>query len=142
MPDLCTEFVRSRPASGRPAPVPVRSLSSARLVAALLPLLVSACAPDAWRPDNPYDAFLSAIQTRCGDLQIGNRRIGDDLISGPDAYFLDVTSRYYHREISGWNYANALAASFGGAPDSPGIRCILDVQRTPDPLQPLGVGAY
>ncbi|MCM8595372.1 hypothetical protein [Accumulibacter sp.] len=117
-------------------------MSSARLVAALLPLLISACAPDAWRPDNPYDAFLNAIQTRCGDLQIGNRRIGDDLVNGPDAYFLDVTSRYYHREISAWNYANALSASFGGASDSAGIRCILDVQRTPDPLPPLGVGAY
>lgn len=97
----------------------------------LLAVLLSACAPDAWRPDKPYDAFLDRVQKQCGEQRIGNKSIGWDLLqtSSPNAYFLDVTSRFYHGEISGTSYADALAGSFGGASDSPGILCILAVPR-------------
>jgi len=94
-------------------------------------VLLSACAPDAWRPDNPYDAFLDRVQKQCGEQRIGNRSIGWDLLqtSSPNAYFLDLTSRFYHREVSERSYADALAGSFGGASDAPGILCILAVPR-------------
>ena len=43
------------------------------LQAALVPLaLCSACAPDAWRPDNPYDAFIDPVQKKCFDQPIGS----------------------------------------------------------------------
>jgi hypothetical protein len=99
--------------------------------ATLLALLLSACAPDAWRPDKPYDVFLDRVQKECGEQRIGNRSIGWDLLqtSNPNAYFLDLTSRFYHGEISETSYADALAGSFGGASAAPGILCILAVPR-------------
>ena len=86
---------------------------------ALAALLCAACAPDAWRPDDPFEAFLDQIQNKCGEMRIGSRSIGSDLLQNPDPYFLDVTSRYYHRKISGQNYAEALAGSFGTTPAAP-----------------------
>ncbi len=98
-------------------------------VAALVPVLLGACAPDAWRPDKPYDKFLDQVQNQCGAQRIGSRSIGGDLLQNSDAFFLDLTSRFYHGEISERSYADALAGSFGGASDSPAIRCILAVPR-------------
>ncbi len=109
----------------------------ATLRRSLAPLFVAAataCAPDAWRPDNAYDAFLDQVQDRCGYLDVGGRRIGADLIQGPDPYFLDLTSRYFHRQISPGNYAEALAGTFASEPGSSAIRCILAVPRSSDPM--------
>lgn len=77
------------------------------------------------------------MQKDCGDERIGGRSIGWDLLQTPDPYFLDVTSRFYHREISEKDYVDALVGSFDGKPDAPGIRCILSVQRGKEPLPPL-----
>jgi hypothetical protein len=110
------------------------------LVAALLPVALAACAPDAWRPDDPFEAFLDQVQNKCGEMRIGSRSIGGDLLQDPDPYFLDVTSRYYHRKISGQNYAEALAGSFGTTSDSPGILCVLNLKRDKDPLPAQGLG--
>ena len=110
------------------------------LVAALFPVVLAACAPDAWRPDDPFEAFLDQVQRKCGEMRIGSRSIGGDLLQNADAYFLDITSRYYHREISGRSYAEALAGSFGTTPDSPGILCVLNLKHDKDPLTPQGLG--
>ncbi|MBK7675497.1 MAG: hypothetical protein IPJ27_12500 [Candidatus Accumulibacter sp.] len=117
----------------------VRS-SRRALVVALFPVVLAACAPDAWRPDDPFEAFLDQVQRKCGEVRIGSRSIGGDLLQNADAYFLDVTSRYYHREISGRSYAEALAGSFGTKPDSPGILCVLNLKRDKDPLPPPVLG--
>ena len=93
------------------------------LIAALLAL--GACAPDAWRPDAPYEAFLDQVEKNCGNERIGTRRIAADLLQ--DAYFLDLSSRFYHGGISRSDYASALAGSFGGAADAAGILCLLDL---------------
>lgn len=93
------------------------------LLATLLAVVVSACAADAWRPDPRYEAFLDQVQNTCGTERIGSRSIGSDLIQ--DAYFLDVTSRFYNGEVTRNDYANSLAGSFGGAADAAGILCIL-----------------
>lgn len=93
------------------------------MLAALLAVAVTACAPDAWRPDPGYETFLDQVQSQCGAERIGSRSIGADLIQ--DAYFLDVTSRFYHGEMARNDYANSLAGSFGGAADGAGIVCIL-----------------
>ena len=120
----------------------LQQLRSSRqaLVVALFPVVLAACAPDAWRPDDPFEAFLDQVQRKCGAMRIGSRSIGGDLLQNADAYFLDITSRYYHREISGRSYAEALAGSFGTTPDSPGILCVLNLKRDKDPLTPQGLG--
>lgn len=91
--------------------------------------MLGACAPDAWRPDSRYEAYLDQMQNRCGALRLGSRTIGNDLLQESDAYFLDVTSRYYHEEISERSYVGALSGSYDTAPDSPGILCILSLPR-------------
>ena len=110
------------------------------VVVALFPVVLGACAPDAWRPDGPFEAFLDQVQRKCGEMRIGSRSIGGDLLQNADAYFLDVTSRYYHREISGQSYAEALAGSFGTTPDAPGILCVLNLKRDRDPVPPPVIG--
>ncbi|MBL8395501.1 MAG: hypothetical protein JNK99_12275 [Candidatus Accumulibacter sp.] len=129
----------TRPARCRLRPLrrPSQTRRSARenwLATLLLFLLITACAPDAWRPDSSYDAYLDQVQQCCGEMRIGSRSIGDDLLQRADAYFLDLTSRFYHRQISGQDYANALAGSFSANANSPAILCILNVKRGNDPL--------
>lgn len=104
------------------------------LLATLFAVAITACAPDAWRPDPRYEAFLDQVQNKCGSERIGSREIGSrnstsDLTQ--DAYFLDLTSRFYHGEISRDDYANSLAGSYGGAADSAGIRCLLSLIPIP-----------
>jgi hypothetical protein len=112
------------------------------LLATFVPLvLCSACAPDAWRPESPYDGFIDQVQKKCFDQPIGRKTIGPDLLpySGqPDTAFLDETSRFYNGKIRQDAYVNWLVGFYGARPDSPGITCILGLMppRALDPLQP------
>ncbi len=112
------------------------------LLAALVPLaLCSACAPDAWRPENPYDAFIDQVQKKCFDQPIGRKTIGPDLLpySGtPDSAFLDETSRFYNGKVRQDAYVDWLVGFYGARPDSPGIACIIAQlpPRAADPAQP------
>lgn len=111
-----------------------RSPARGRLLTGLLfCVLLAGGAPDAWRPDSPYDAFLDQIQRKCGDERIGSKSISGDFLQEGDAYFLDVTSRYYHREITEQDYVDALSGAYGARPDAPGLRCLLSVPRNPLP---------
>jgi len=91
--------------------------------------VLAGCAPDAWRPDSPYDTFLDQIQRTCGYERIGSKSISGDFLQEGDAYFLDVTSRYFHREITEQDYVGALTGAYGARPDAPGLRCLLSVPR-------------
>ena len=118
----------------------MRFLRVSLALALSLPIL--ACAPDAWRSDSPYDAFLNQVQNKCWNLSIGNREVNDLLNGGGDAstsaYFLDLTSRFFNGRISRENYVDALTGSYDAKPDSPGIRCILDqMPANPQQLAPL-----
>jgi hypothetical protein len=113
------------------------------LLAALLPFGMSACAPDAWRSDSPYEAFLDQVQQKCWNLDIGGREI-NGLLSGSSGatssgeYFIDLTSRMFNGQISADNYAETLAAFYNTKPDSPGIRCVLaQMPENPQRLAPL-----
>jgi hypothetical protein len=105
-------------------------------LALLLP--IAACAPDAWRPDSPYEAFLNQVQNKCWNLDLGGREINSLLNDSGDAatgaYFLDLTSRYFNGRISRENYVDTLSTNYNTSPDSPGIRCIL--QQMPPPASP------
>ncbi|WP_153145450.1 hypothetical protein [Dechloromonas sp. H13] len=112
------------------------------LLALALSLPLAACAPDAWRPDSPYDAFLAQVQNKCWNLDIGGREINSLLNDQGDAatgaYFLDLTSRYFNGRISRENYVEALSTSYNTRPDSPGIRCVLEqMPSDPQRLAPL-----
>ena len=112
------------------------------LLAALLPFGMSACAPDAWRPDSPYEAFLDQVQQKCWNLDIGSQEI-NSLLSGSGAnssgdYFIDLTSRMFNGQISVDNYVDTLTAFYNTKPDSPGIRCVLaQMPENPQRLAPL-----
>ncbi len=112
------------------------------LLAALLPFGMSACAPDAWRPDSPYEAFLDQVQKKCWNLDIGSQEI-NGLLNGSGAnssgdYFIDLTSRMFNGQISVDNYVGTLAAFYNTKPDSPGIRCVLaQMPENPQRLAPL-----
>ncbi len=107
-------------------------------LALALSLSVAACAPDAWRPDSPYEAFLNQVQNKCWNLDLGGREINSLLSeqsnATTDAAFLDLTSRYFNGRISRENYVQALSTYYNTRPDSPGIRCIL--QQMPPPTSP------
>lgn len=94
---------------------------------ALVPLAITACAPDAWRSDSSYDAFLDQVRIKCSATIIGLVSISDLMpdATTTDAYFMDVTSRYYHRQISLASYLEALEGSYTARPDSTGIACLL-----------------
>ena len=99
---------------------------------------IAACAPDAWRPDSPYEAFLSQVQNKCWNLDLGGQEI-NGLLSGGGAsssgdYFIDLTSRMFNGQISVTNYVDTLTAFYNTKPDSPGIRCIL--QQMPPAASP------
>ncbi|WP_300453902.1 hypothetical protein [Accumulibacter sp.] len=89
----------------------------------LIGLAVAACAPDAWRADTPYEAALDRVQRQCGSERLGGRGVGADLIQDP--YFLDLSSRFYHGEISRGDYSAALSGSYGAPADSPGVLCLV-----------------
>ena len=112
--------------------------------AMLAALSVGACAPDAWRPDAPYEAFLDRIQNNCMYKRIGRVEINRDFIDQepPDPYFLDLTSRFYNGEIPQSAYVQGLQAAYDAEADSSGVRCILDqMPRRAGGAEPPGLAA-
>ncbi|WP_291987420.1 hypothetical protein [Candidatus Accumulibacter sp. ACC007] len=99
-----------------------RSLASAVLAVFAL-LSVSACAPDAWRSDDPYEAFLTRVQNKCLYERIGRMEINADSLQDP--YFLDLTSRFYNGRIPQAAFVANLQGAYDAQPDSPGVRCLL-----------------
>lgn len=110
------EHDRQRPDS--PA-LPLKALAST----ALLVLVLGACAPDAWRPDAPFETYLNNVQKQCSYQRIGRVEINSDFLQDP--YFLDITSRFFNLESSQANYLGSLEGAYGAKPDSPGVRCML-----------------
>ena len=92
-------------------------------IAVAATLAAAACAPDAWRSEAPYDAFLDTVQKQCLNETLGRARIGIPLMQDP--FFLDATSRLYNGRISEARYIDELGGFYAATPDSPGIRCIL-----------------
>ena len=118
-----------------PTPFRVR-----RLAALALPLLLCACAPDAWHADSAFDAYLDRVRINCWDYNIGSTTIPElmpDALT-TDVYFMDVTSRYYYGKTSRADYLEALDATYMARADSPGVACILaqmpSAQDAPPPL--------
>ena len=110
-----------------------------RALALLIALLGAAgCAPDAWRPDPGYNAFLNSVQGACPYLRIGQAN-SDALFA--DARFLDDTSRLYHGQITADNWKSSMQGLYAADPDDRGMACVLSkLPATPPPAPGLPVG--
>lgn len=91
-------------------------------------------APDAFRPDPAYQAFLDRVQKNCRDVYVGPNSINGTLLSDPA--FLDLTSRFFNGIISRQSYIDALSGGYAARSDSPGIGCILGQMPMESSLPP------
>lgn len=95
-------------------------------------VLVTACAPDAWKPAPGYDGFLNQVQNACYYQRIGLVNVGD-MLTNPGSmqatYFVDETSRLYYGKITPENWTSAVTAFIQGRNDDPGVRCVLEQLR-------------
>lgn len=96
-----------------------------RAAALLATAALAACAPDAWKRDPAYNAFLEKISKECHPHSIGGIQVWN-LTS--DAYFTDQTSRLFHKSISPRQYVTAINAFYKGN-NAAALDCIL--QRVP-----------
>lgn len=99
-----------------------------RLLHALALLAIAGCAPDAWRPDPGYNAFLNAVQNGCPYFRIG--LAGSDALFA-DSRFLDDTSRLYHGVITPAAWKSSMQGMYNANPDDPGMACLLSKLPAP-----------
>lgn len=104
--------------------------------------LLAACAPDAWKPDKPFDQFLNSVQNMCYYKPISSGTIGNLLQpSGSDnaSFFLDATSRLYAGRISTQDWTTLVTSQLQANATDAGVQCLLDVyakdQNKPKPKQ-------
>ncbi len=91
--------------------------------------LLSACAPDAWKPANEFDAFLNQVQTACYYSPLGTTNIGNLLnanASDDASYFMDETSRLYYGRITPQNWTMAITSQLQANATDRGITCLLN----------------
>jgi hypothetical protein len=85
-------------------------------------LVLAACAPDSWRYAPTFDDFLRRISQECHPNSIGKMQISN-LTS--DSFFVNQTSRLYHKSISPRQYVTALNGFFPGN-NAAALDCILE----------------
>jgi len=96
-------------------------------LAALLPLALAACAPDAWKANPNYDAFVNQILRNCGNKNMGEFTVSGLMDQdGPtyNVYFVDLTSRWGQNRITTADYVQGVM-SVGGGRESAGLKCIV-----------------
>jgi hypothetical protein len=104
------------------------------LVPIALAAALAACAPDSWRRAPTFNDFLRQISQECHPNSIGKMQISN-LASDP--FFINQTSRLYHKTISARQYVTAMNAFFPGN-NAAALDCILErVPRgsTPKPAE-------
>ncbi len=103
------------------------------VAAALLPIALAGCAPDAWKPNPGFSAFLNQVERVCGTSRIGELTVSQLMNPGSSqysAYFVDLTSRFDLGRISVDEYVLGISSTFNTVRDSAGIRCIVN-QKAP-----------
>ena len=114
---------KSFPFTASRAARPLRLLAAA----AVLPLALSACAPDAWKANPNYDAFVNQILRNCGNKSMGEFNVSNLMNQddpGYSVYFYDLTSRWGQNRISTQDYIQGVM-SVGGGRESDGLKCIV-----------------
>lgn len=106
-----------------PAPATTRPRRAIAMVqAGLVAAMLGGCAPDAWRPDPEYNAFLTKVQNECPYFHMGTDTSRDTF---NDSVFLDRTSMLYHGKITEADWRTSMYTEFDTGPDDPGIACLL-----------------
>lgn len=94
------------------------------LSAAVLAVTLAGCAPDAWRPDQPFDIFLGQVADKCGNFNLGGFPMWQ--VVKNDAYFQDQASRLFNRTISADNFRLGIDSFYPGTTNVQGlIDCII-----------------
>ena len=110
------------------------TLRSSRFLLAAAALLAGCgqnlVAPDSVVESAGADAYLDRIAKNCGRLSLGARDVEYVVNFANDAYFLDVTSKFYHDRISAETFADDVNNGFFGSDNGPAIRCMI-AQRGP-----------
>ena len=107
-----------------------RRLAAVGVAAALC---LAACAPDAWKPNPQFSAFLNQVERVCGTTRLGELTISQLMNPGSSlysAYFVDMTSRFELNRITAEEYVAGISSTFNTVRDSAGIRCIV-AQKNP-----------
>ncbi|MEO8124207.1 MAG: hypothetical protein ABI633_09175 [Burkholderiales bacterium] len=111
-----------------------RAPRAASLVAAFALFgAIAGCAPDAWKPNPTYDAFLNKVDKNCGTMRIGEVTISQLMNPGSNlysTYFVDMTSRFELGRISTQDYVDGISTTFTTIENTAGIRCIV-AQKSP-----------
>jgi len=92
-------------------------------------VLLSACAPDAWKPANKFDAFLNEVQNACYYDPVGTNTVGNLLnanASDDASYFIDETSRLYYGKITPQNWTLAITGQMDANATDRGVKCVLN----------------
>jgi len=100
----------------------------AGLVAVCGSVLLTACAPDAWKNNQPFDVFLTRVQNACYYDPIGTYQVGDLLnanASDTASYFMDVTSRLYFGKMTPSTWTTMTTSQMQGNPTDRGVTCVL-----------------
>lgn len=111
-----------------------------RLLTVMLLAALSGCAPDAWRPDPAYEAFLDKVDRECPYFRIGTSVDSRELFQ--DAQFLDPTSRLFHGVVGVADWKRTMQETYTARPDDPGMACLLSkLPATPVPAfgSPVGL---
>lgn len=91
--------------------------------------LLAGCAPDAFRRDPAFEAWIGEVRTVCYRERIGTKRVGD-LLGGAGSregnHFLNQTSRLYADRLTPEQWTSGVLAFISGRPGDPGIKCVLD----------------
>lgn len=92
--------------------------------------LLGGCGQDLIAPDSLVesagaDAYLDRIAKNCGKLSLGARNVEYVVNFANDAFFLDVTSKFYHGRISAAQFADDVNTSFLAGDNGPAIRCMI-----------------
>jgi len=113
-------------------------------IAGLL-LLITACAPDAFRPDPDYESFLNNVSNTCYTKMIGDFEVGR-LINATEGeaatnsgWFLDQTSRLYHGEETRKQWLQATESFLQAKPTDEGVECLLGLLPDKPVPPPTGI---
>ena len=91
-------------------------------------LALCGCAPDAWKPNPQFSAYLNQVERVCGTTRLGELTISQLMNPGSSlysAYLVDMTSRFELNRITVEDYIDGISSTFNTVRESAGIRCIV-----------------
>jgi hypothetical protein len=97
--------------------------------AAIALVLLAGCAPDAFRRDPAFEAWISEVRKECYRERIGTDTVGNLLGhsgSREGNHFLNQTSRLYAGLLTPEQWTSGVLALLSGSASDPGMRCVLD----------------